>query len=91
MDAGNMDHNIKVEILDVVKQLKANGSFDQFRKDCIAEIIAQPDYQELTKHVEEFVFKFLREQKQLNNQKSLIRDNLRRSLNEYFFIKIFFG
>ena len=31
----------KSEILDIIKSLKANGSFDQFRKDCFAEILTQ--------------------------------------------------
>jgi hypothetical protein len=35
------DANYKTEILDIIKSLKANGSFDQFRKDCFAEILTQ--------------------------------------------------
>jgi hypothetical protein len=77
----SIDQNLKSEIQDIVKQLKANGSFDQFRKDCFGEIIAQPRFNELTKSLEDFVFKFLREQKQ-NVKKNLIRENLRQSLNE---------
>lgn len=35
------DSNYKSEILDIIKSLKVNGSFDQFRKDCFAEILTQ--------------------------------------------------
>lgn len=38
------DANCKTEILDIIKSLKANGSFDQFRKDCFAEILTQVTY-----------------------------------------------
>lgn len=69
------------EILETVKQLKANGSFDQFRKDCFSEIVTLPKYHDLTKQVEDYVIRFLKEQKP-NSKKSIIRDKLRRSLNE---------
>ncbi len=38
----NYDHNgittPPAEILDYVKQLKSNGTFDQFRRDCLTDI-----------------------------------------------------
>jgi len=81
----NNDSKTQYEILDTVKQLKANGSFDQFRKDCFSDIITLPEYQELTKQVEDYVIRFLKDQKP-NSKKSLIRDKLRLSLNESYFL-----
>lgn len=76
---------INPETLEVVKQIKANGSFDKFRKDCFADIIAQPQFHDLSKSVEDYVVRFLKEQKP-NSKKSFIRDKLRRSLNESYFL-----
>lgn len=77
--------NATQETLDVVKQLKVNGKFDQLRKDCFAKITSQPEYQTLTKQVEHYVLEFLRKQKP-NSKKSIVRENLRRNLNESFFL-----
>lgn len=35
------DPNCRAEALDIIKSLKVNGSFDQFRKECFSEILAQ--------------------------------------------------
>jgi hypothetical protein len=81
MESQSLQQSVKPETLEIIKQLKAEGSFDKFRKDCFAEIIAQPQFHDLTKNVEDYVLRFLKEQKP-NSKKSLIRDKLRRSLNE---------
>jgi hypothetical protein len=79
MDA--LDADTKSEILDIPKQIKANGSFDKFRRDCFNEITAQAGFLSLQKQVEDFVLNFLSEQKP-NSKKSLVREKLRRTLNE---------
>lgn len=76
-----LDADTKSEILDIPKQIKANGSFDKFRKDFFNEVTSQPGFLNLQKQVEDFVLKFLREQKP-NAKKSLVREKLRRTLNE---------
>lgn len=81
----SLDADTRSEILDIPKQIKANGSFDKFRKDCFKEITAQPAFANLQKQVEDFVHKFLREQNP-NSKKSLIREKLRRQLTENIFL-----
>ena len=36
-----LDPTCRAEILDIIKSLKVNGSFDQFRKECFANILTQ--------------------------------------------------
>lgn len=67
---------------DIVKEFKANGNFDQFRKDCFTEITSQSSFESLGKTVDEIVQKLLREHSQ-NLRKNEMRDFLRRKLNEY--------
>ena len=77
----SLDADTRSEILNIPKQIKANGSFDKFRKDCFNEITAQPGFVSLQKQTEDFVHKFLRDQNP-NAKKSLIREKLRRTLTE---------
>ncbi len=80
-----MDHldenSLNKPVLDIVKEFKANGNFDQFRKDCFSEITSQPSFHTLSKNVEDLVQKFLREQSH-SLRKNDMRDLLRRKLNE---------
>jgi hypothetical protein len=68
---------------DIVKEFKANGNFDQFRKDCFTEITSQPSFEQLTLTVDDLVQKFLREQSQYL-RKHEMRDLLRRRLNDNY-------
>ena len=85
------ENSLNKPISDIVKEFKANGNFDQFRKDCFAEITAQSSFQTLSKSVDDMVQKFLREQNQ-SLRKNEMRDLLRRKLNEYAILKFsYFG
>lgn len=67
----------------IVGQLKSQGIFDEFRRDCIADFDTKPAYQNLRQRVEIYVSKFLSEQTWCTDlNKNQVRDNLRRSINE---------
>lgn len=81
------DPNCRAEALDIIKSLKVNGSFDQFRKECFSEILAQSSYQTLKKNVEDYVHKYLNDIKpNANTKKQILRDNIRRNLTESHFM-----
>ena len=79
--------NLKNSIADIVKEFKANGNFDQFRKDSFSEIISQSSFQNLVKTTEDYVQKILREQSHITKKNDL-RDLLRRRLNEYAILRL---
>jgi len=73
----------KAKEQDYVKQLKANGTFDFLRKDCLADIESMPTYGSLKKNVEVFVHDFLSSHNWSQSlKKSEVRDNLRRKIYE---------
>nr|CAG4635656.1 EOG090X0B7I [Artemia franciscana] len=81
-----MDNNEKsiqpgdaVLVEDIVNQLKSQGIFDQWRKDCLADVDTKPAYQNLQQRVESTVSKFLEKQywsEKLN--KNQLRERLRK-------------
>lgn len=63
--------------------MKSEGLFDQFRRECLADVDTKPAYQNLQSRVESSVYSFLKEQEwnsQLN--KNQIRERLRKMVLE---------
>ncbi|XP_018326199.1 biorientation of chromosomes in cell division protein 1-like 1 [Agrilus planipennis] len=72
----------------IVYELKAQGIFDQFRKECIADVDTKPAYQNLRQRVESNVTNFLNSQKwsaELN--KNQVREMLRKDISESGFLE----
>ncbi|XP_021920762.1 biorientation of chromosomes in cell division protein 1-like 1 isoform X2 [Zootermopsis nevadensis] len=73
----------------IVHQLKSQGIFDQFRKECLADVDTKPAYQNLHQRVEGSVSGFLASQvwrPDLN--KNQLRDSLRKYIHESGFLDI---
>ncbi|KAG8227185.1 hypothetical protein J437_LFUL003391 [Ladona fulva] len=73
----------------IVCQLKSNGIFDQFRKECIADVDTKPAYQNLRQRVEGSVSSFLSNQEwKPDLNKNQLRDSLRKNIHESGFLDI---
>jgi hypothetical protein len=71
------------DILALVRQLKANGTFDQFRKECLSDMEAKPEFKTFKAKVETFVHEHLAEHTWNSLlKKSDIRENLRKKISE---------
>ena len=68
-------------VQEIVKEFKAYGNFDQFRKDCFVEMSAQTSYESLGKNADDIVQRLLKEQSH-SLRKNEMRDFIRRKLNE---------
>ncbi|VVC87174.1 unnamed protein product [Leptidea sinapis] len=67
----------------LVYELKSKGIFDQFRKDCIADVDTRPAYQNLRQRVENSVSTFLARQCwQPDLNKNQLREKLRKHIFE---------
>lgn len=68
----------------IVHEVKSQGLFDQFRKECLADVDTKPAYQNLRQRVESSVSKFLSQQKWNDNirHKNQLREKLRRNIIE---------
>ncbi|CAG9569109.1 unnamed protein product [Danaus chrysippus] len=65
----------------LVYELKSKGIFDQFRKDCIADVDTRPAYQNLRQRVENSVSTFLSRQTwQPDLNKNQLREKLRKHI-----------
>ncbi|XP_050357396.1 biorientation of chromosomes in cell division protein 1-like 1 isoform X2 [Nymphalis io] len=65
----------------LVYELKSKGIFDQFRKDCIADVDTRPAYQNLRQRVENSVSTFLSRQAwQPDLNKNQLREKLRKHI-----------
>jgi hypothetical protein len=76
-DASDLDKAVQ----EIVKEFKANGNFDQFRKDCFVEMSAQTSYESLGMNADDIVQRLLKEQSH-SLRKNEMRDFIRRKLNE---------
>lgn len=81
-----MDHILgdNTKLIDsIVCEVKSQGVFDQFRRECMADVDTKPAYQNLRQRVESSVSNFLNEQDwkpELN--KNQLRERLRRNITE---------
>lgn len=67
----------------IVYELKAQGIFDEFRKECISDVDTKPAYQNLRQRVEGSVFGFLRKQRwKPDINKNQVREMLRKNITE---------
>jgi hypothetical protein len=67
----------------IVYELKAQGIFDQFRKECFADVDTKPAYQNLRQRVEGSVTGFLKEQSwRPDMNKNQVREMLRKTITE---------
>lgn len=70
-------------IQQVVYELKSQGIFDQFRKECIADVDTKPAYQNLRQRVEGNVITFLKDQVWSPDMvKNQVREQLRKNIHE---------
>ncbi|XP_014271747.1 biorientation of chromosomes in cell division protein 1-like 1 isoform X2 [Halyomorpha halys] len=74
------------ELVDrIVCKLKSQGIFDQFRKDCLADVDTKPAYQNLQQRVNGTVATFLATQTwQQDLNKTQLRESLRRHVQQGF-------
>uniref|UniRef100_A0A182JPM4 BOD1/SHG1 domain-containing protein n=1 Tax=Anopheles christyi TaxID=43041 RepID=A0A182JPM4_9DIPT len=72
----------------MVQELKSQGLFDQFRKECLADVDTKPAYQNLRQRVEGTVNKFLGQQEWSDNirYKNQLREQLRKNIIESGFL-----
>lgn len=67
----------------IVCELKSQGIFDQFRKECIADVDTKPAYQNLRQRVEGSVTGFLKTQNwKPDMNKNQLREMLRKNIYE---------
>lgn len=74
----------------IVHEVKSQGLFDQFRKECLADVDTKPAYQNLRQRVESSVSKFLSQQKWIDNirHKNQLREKLRKNIIESGFLEM---
>lgn len=73
----------------IVNELKSRGSFDTFRRECLADVDTRPAYQNLRQRVEGSVSSFLDKQSWLPNiNRNQLREKLRRYLTDSRFLEV---
>lgn len=82
----SMNHEL---INNIVAEFKAQGVFDQFRKDCIADVDTKPAFQNLKSRVEGEVKFFLDKQTwKPGMNKNQMRESLRKYINDASYLKL---
>ncbi|ESO96858.1 hypothetical protein LOTGIDRAFT_57578, partial [Lottia gigantea] len=73
----------KAAVHDIINNIKSQGVFDQFRKECLADVDTKPAYQNLQSRVENYVNRFLSKQTWTPNlNKNQLRESLRKQINQ---------
>jgi len=68
---------------EIVQSIKREGTFDQFRKECLSDVDTKPSFQNLRQRIEGYVSKFLSQQRwNANMNKNQLRERLRQQINE---------
>ncbi|KAL1449816.1 hypothetical protein WDU94_002289 [Cyamophila willieti] len=71
------------EIEKIINEVKSQGVFDEFRRDCISDVDTKPAYQNLRSRVETTVQKFLEKLKfDSTLNKNVVRENMRKHVIE---------
>ncbi|XP_055307500.1 biorientation of chromosomes in cell division protein 1-like 1 [Sitodiplosis mosellana] len=87
--ASNLDSGL---IDEIVCKVKSEGLFDQFRRECLADVDTKPAYQNLQHRVESSVSLFLDEQKwDSQTNKNQLREKLRKLIAEKSFFEAGIG
>lgn len=73
----------------IVGKVKAQGLFDQFRRECLADVESLPGFHDLRQLVENTVSKFLSKQEEWTPElnKNHLREKLRRNIIELNFLE----
>ncbi|XP_053684287.1 biorientation of chromosomes in cell division protein 1-like 1 [Sabethes cyaneus] len=73
----------------IVHEVKSKGHFDQFRKECLADVDTKPAYQNLRQRVETSVSKFLSQQNWTADirHKNQLREKLRKNIIDSGFLE----
>ncbi|KAJ6639955.1 Biorientation of chromosomes in cell division protein 1 [Pseudolycoriella hygida] len=87
MDRSFLTENPKL-VDEIVCEVKSQGVFDQFRRNCIADVDTKPAYQNLRQRVENIVSNFLNEQTwRPDLNKNQLREKLRKHITEAGFLE----
>ncbi|XP_055677628.1 biorientation of chromosomes in cell division protein 1-like 1 [Lutzomyia longipalpis] len=76
------DQMVNTELVDtIVREVKSQGLFDQFRKECLADVDTKPAYQNLRQRVESAVTTFLEQQEWRPDANRIqMREKLRKNI-----------
>uniref|UniRef100_A0A8D8ZNY5 Integrator complex subunit 1 n=1 Tax=Cacopsylla melanoneura TaxID=428564 RepID=A0A8D8ZNY5_9HEMI len=81
MVPGSSVHEEDIE--KIINEVKSQGVFDEFRRDCISDVDTKPAYQNLRSRVETTVQKFLEKLKfDSTLNKNVVRENMRKHVIE---------
>ncbi|OXU29738.1 hypothetical protein TSAR_012323 [Trichomalopsis sarcophagae] len=73
----------------IVGEVKSQGIFDQFRKECLADVDTKPAYQNLRTRVESSVNSFLNKQTwKTDLNKNQLRETLRKHIHEAPYLEV---
>ncbi|XP_058807189.1 biorientation of chromosomes in cell division protein 1-like 1 isoform X2 [Phymastichus coffea] len=73
----------------IVAEVKSQGIFDQFRKECIADVDTKPAYQNLNSRVESSVNSFLNKQVwKADLNKNQLRETLRKHIHDAPYLEV---
>lgn len=73
---------VNTELVDtIVREVKSQGLFDQFRKECLADVDTKPAYQNLRQRVENEVNTFLEQEEwRADANRIQMREKLRKNI-----------
>ncbi|XP_050436928.1 biorientation of chromosomes in cell division protein 1-like 1 [Adelges cooleyi] len=75
-------HSVEEVVFVLLETLKANGTFDEFRRDCVSNIDAKPTFQNWKQRIESNINKFL---SKINYTPELNKNSIRERLRKHLF------